>query len=146
MTWVTNLAGLTWANSSLFFNRFFFSFIFQHGIYWELGFIIYFNFLSTGLSWSHEPGCGFGMLTWVDSSHFFNYFFLISSFNIGLWKIRLYNLFWLAFYDVIIVSQPNIRIGKLTRIDLICCHPNIYIKKISSWIFILSQIMFLSVV
>ena len=36
------------------------------------------------LSQSDDPGHGFGGLTWAVFMLFFNWFFLISSFNIGL--------------------------------------------------------------
>jgi hypothetical protein len=70
-----------------FFNRyFFFNFIFQHRVNWELSFIyIYiFNLFSIVLSWSHDLDGGFDKLTRVNLGHFFNWFFF-SSFILQYW-------------------------------------------------------------
>jgi len=51
-----------------FFNLFIFNFIFQYWVDWKLGFIIFFNLFSIGLSWSHNPDHIFDMLTRVNPS------------------------------------------------------------------------------
>jgi len=40
-----------------------FFFLFHHWVDWKLSFIICFDLLYTGLSWSHDPGYGFEKLT-----------------------------------------------------------------------------------
>jgi hypothetical protein len=79
---------LTRVNSSRFF-YFFFNVIFEYLVDWELSFIICFDLLFRGLSWSHDLGYGFGKLTRIYTSTFFhpsyfNWVFLISSFIIRL--------------------------------------------------------------
>jgi hypothetical protein len=124
---------LTLVNSSCFFLSFFFifNFIYQHWIDCGLNFIIYFNFLSTRLSRSHDSRCEFVMLTRVNSCYLPCLFFL--SFNTELLKIKYRNLVLSAFYRVIIVLWLNMQIKKLIWVDLnwfTCFRLNIY-KKIS---------------
>ena len=71
--------------------------------------------------------------------------FQFHSSMLDLLKIKLHNLFWFGFHEVIIVSWINMRIDRLTRIDSNKSNMfrlNIY-KKISSLIFISSQTMLL---
>jgi hypothetical protein len=78
----------------------------------------------------------FDRLTQVDSGWFRSIFlvlflidfFSIPSFNIRFIEIELHNLYWFSFYEVIIVSWPDIWIVKLTWIDQICCRLSIYKK------------------
>jgi hypothetical protein len=92
-------------------NCFFFNFIFQDLVDWELIFIIYFNLIFYGLSWSHDPGHGFVRLTRVDSHCFF--FNFILQHKVFFKKIKLHNLFWFYFYGIIIVSRLGVWICKL---------------------------------
>ena len=57
--------GLIQVDSSSFF-IFFFYFFLQHQVVYELTFIVYFDFLSTKLSWSHNSGHRFDKLIRVD--------------------------------------------------------------------------------
>jgi hypothetical protein len=55
--WSINLSWLMWFFHVIFTCFFFFcNFILQHWVDWELRFIIYFNFFSILLSWSHDEG------------------------------------------------------------------------------------------
>jgi hypothetical protein len=65
------------------FNWFFFNFIFQHWVHWELRFIIYLNLLSTWLTWSYDLSPEFNGLTWAFLYLFLIDFFSFLSFNIG---------------------------------------------------------------
>jgi hypothetical protein len=74
----------------MFLIDFFFNFIIQHSVSWELdNLLIYFDLLYMGFSWSYDLGCEFGRLTLVDLSYFLDLlflidYFLISSFNIDV--------------------------------------------------------------
>jgi hypothetical protein len=54
----------------IFLNDFFFNFILQHSVDYELDLIIYFGLLYTRLSWSYDSGHVFRGLTRVDCGHF----------------------------------------------------------------------------
>ena len=84
---------LTQVDSSQFF-CFFFNFIFQILVDWKLNFIIYFNFLSFGLFWSHDPGCEVDKLTRVI---FIIIFFQFHPPTLILLEIELYSLFFICF-------------------------------------------------
>jgi hypothetical protein len=107
----------------LFFIEFYFSTLGWLGI--ELHNLSQFYFIM--LSWSHNSSHEFNKLTWVDSNHFlgifFINFFLFHPSALGLLKIEFCNLFWFAFYKVIMISYLGIQIGKLTRVV------SIFIKK-----------------
>jgi hypothetical protein len=67
------LVNSNWPKSFLcpFFNWFFFDFIIQHWVNWEMSFIIYLDFFSIGLSWSHDEGHEFSRLTQAARGVFF---------------------------------------------------------------------------
>ena len=73
-SWVW-LVNLSWF--SFFELIFFFNFILQYWIDWELNFITYFNLFYIELFQSYDPGYSFDRLTWVVSFlvSFFNWFF-----------------------------------------------------------------------
>jgi hypothetical protein len=68
--WISSIA------LEFFLSFFFFNFIIQYWVEWELDFIIYFGLRFMKLSRSHESGHGFGRLTHV----FFHVLFLIDFF------------------------------------------------------------------
>jgi len=83
--------GLTLVDPSSFLYpfliNFFLYFVFQHFVDKKMSFIFFFLILlSIRLSFFHDSGRGFGKLTRVNMSYFFgsffNWFFLVSSFNI----------------------------------------------------------------
>jgi hypothetical protein len=84
---------------------YFFNPILHKWLDWELRFIYflffflydYHNFMTQ--SWVRPVNLGF-----------FSFFYLISSLNIGWLRSRLYNLFQIAFYEVIVISWPESRI------------------------------------
>ena len=68
----------------------------------KIVFHIFFYLLYTGLSHSHDPGCG---LAQIALEFFLSFFFLQFHHSILGWmRIRLHNLFWFAFYEVISIS------------------------------------------
>jgi len=86
---------------------FFFNFIFQIFVDWKLNFIIYFNFFSFGLSWSHDPGCEVDKLTRVI---FIIIFFQFHRSTLILLEIELYSLFFICFsygYHNLIMRHAN---------------------------------------
>jgi len=106
-----------------YFLNFFYDFIFQYWVSWELSFIIFFNFLSIELSRYHDSSRGFGRLIWVNSNCFLGYFlnwicFSISYFNIGLVENWVLWFFYFLFMWLSQYRDPGRRLGKLTRVDL----------------------------
>lgn len=144
---MTQVMGLTdWFGSFFmcFFNWYLFlSLILQHWTDWELNLIICFNILSMRLSRFYDSSHKFNKLTQVAFSGFF---FQFHPFALSWLKIRLYNLFWFVFNEIIIVLQLGSRIlhvnpGWTKSIQYVI----LILKKMSSWKF-LSQTMFLQVI
>jgi hypothetical protein len=85
-----------------------------------MSFIIYFLFVSIGLSQSYNPSCGLSQLTWVFFS-FFSWFIFQSYPSILGWlRIKLCNLFQFVFYEVFLVSSSGSRVYFVDLGDLLC--------------------------
>jgi hypothetical protein len=102
----------TRVNSSWFFvsyfNWLFFNFIFQHRVDWELSFVIYFNFLSIGLSQSHYLGCKFNRLTRVDLIYFFSFQFHHSTLSLLEVKLQKFILIFFSWnYHSLIIRHAD---------------------------------------
>jgi hypothetical protein len=90
------LVKLTQVFLILYLNWFFFNFILHN-----------FFFLSTWLSWSYDLGHELGSFT-RGGFVLFNYFvFQFHHLLLGWLEIRLHNLFWFGFYEVILVSWSD---------------------------------------
>jgi len=85
---------VSWPESKLIqvffwsFLIFFFNFILQYLIDWELSLIICFDLLSIWLSWSHELGHEFDRLTLVKLGHFCCFLIEFFNFIFNIWLIK----------------------------------------------------------
>jgi hypothetical protein len=112
----------------IFLNDFFFNFILQHWVDYELGLMIYFCLVSMRLSWSYdliyfwfafyEVISVSWLKSWVnliDSSFFCiflnDFFFQFYPSTFGWLWIRPHNLFWFALYEVILILWLGSRVS-----------------------------------
>jgi len=91
----------------------------QHWIYWEWSFVIFYFFMK--LSWSHNSGRGFNMLTMADLSFFFVFILLIFLFHLSIlsWlKNELHNFFYLLFMRLSWYHDLDYGFSRLIHVDL----------------------------
>ena len=114
MTWMMNL--FSWLKSFLcFFNWFFFNFIFQHWVDWELSFIICFYLLSIFFL---IPWPRYNTVTQVDSTYFLVKFCFQFYYSTLDWlRIEFNNFFY--FLSIRLLGSHNLdnKFDRLSRVD-----------------------------
>ena len=106
----------------LFFNWFFFNFIYQHWIDLNVIFIVYFNLIYVELSWSGILNHMFDSSTQVELIYFFRSFiklilFSISFLNVCYIEHWTLEFIFILFYRVFMVLWYDIQIDILTLVD-----------------------------
>jgi hypothetical protein len=114
-TWIV-LNELTRVNSvcilCLFLIDFFYNFIIQHWIGWDMSFIIYFNLYFTRISWFHDQDCGF----WHFKSNFFIFF--LKSYLSLMTKVIGPSTLDLHFISLSLFRNLRNEFGRLTKLTL----------------------------
>jgi hypothetical protein len=124
-----------------FFNPFIFfifNWILQNRVDWELGYIIFFIYFLWG--YHNLITRVTSLANWLE----FLFLFLVDFFfkknyhsMLGWLRIRLHNLFWFAFYEVILISWTESRVWLVNSSEFFCFFlmSTFNIRLIGNWVF-----------